>query len=92
MTETPRAQIYGTLRQLWMRSRERAECLKRDSYTCQICHRKQSKKKGQELSVQVHHKQGITNWQKIIDLLREEMLCNPKLLTTLCKECHDEIR
>ena len=88
MTKTPRSQIYGALRQLWMRSRERAECMKINKYTCERCGIKQSKKKGMEVKVNVHHRKGVTNWQKIIDMLREELLCNPELLEVLCVDCH----
>ena len=34
---TPNSKIRQALRQLWLRSRERASALKRDKYTCQIC-------------------------------------------------------
>ena len=36
----------------------------------------------------MHHKKGITNWQKIIDLIREDMLCDIDRLEVLCVECH----
>ena len=86
---TPRSKIRAALRQLWLRSRERAAALKRDEYTCQCCGRKQSKAKGKEFSVQVHHKDGIANWETLIDLVYENLLCNPKFLETLCKKCHE---
>jgi len=89
--ETPKSHIVHALRQLWLRSRERAEALKRDGYTCQKCKRKQTTKKGQEIKVQVHHKDGITNWDKIIEVIREEMLCDIDKLETLCEECHGNI-
>ena len=73
-----------------MRSRERAAALKRDNYTCQKCHRKQSKAKGKEFAVQVHHKHGIANWEVVIDAVFEHLLCSPDLLETLCLECHQE--
>jgi 5-methylcytosine-specific restriction endonuclease McrA len=85
---TPRSRVRQALRQLWLRSRERAAALKRDSYTCQSCGRKQTKKKGAEFQVQVHHKEGIGNWEKIIDLLYEELLCSPDKMVSLCKDCH----
>ncbi len=88
--ETPKAQIIRGLRLIWMRSRERAQCLKNNSYTCQRCTRKKSKKKGQEVKVEVHHKKGITNWDKIVELIRQELLINPTELECLCKECHKE--
>jgi 5-methylcytosine-specific restriction endonuclease McrA len=88
---TPRSQIYSSLRTLWLRSRERASAIKRDKYTCVSCGRKQSKAKGKEFSVQVHHKNGISNWEKIVELIREEMLCSADELETLCKECHEKI-
>jgi 5-methylcytosine-specific restriction endonuclease McrA len=72
---------------LWVRSCERSEAIKRDGYTCQECHRKQTKKKGQELKVEVHHLKEI-EWDEIIDMLQERLLCDPALLKTLCVDCH----
>ena len=90
LPNTPRSRIRSMLRQLWLRSRERAAALKRDGYTCQVCGRKQSKAKGKEFAVEVHHKHGIANWEKLIDLVYLHLLCNPDNLVTLCKECHDK--
>lgn len=90
LPNTPRSKIRAILRQLWLRSRERAAALKRDGYTCQVCHRKQSKAKGKEVRVHVHHKNGITNWDKLIDMVYETLLCDPKHLETLCEDCHKE--
>jgi 5-methylcytosine-specific restriction endonuclease McrA len=90
LPNTPRSRVRSALRQLWLRSRERAAAIKRDKYTCQKCNRKQSKAKGQEFAVQVHHKTGIANWEKVIDNIFEQILCNPEHLETLCEECHGE--
>ena len=76
------------LRQMWLRSQERAYALKRDGYTCQSCGVKKSVKKGHEQKVVVHHKEGIGNWDKVIELIRLEILCNPEHLETLCPDCH----
>lgn len=86
---TPRSRVRAALRQLWLRSRERAATLKRDDYTCQLCGRKQSKAKGREQSVEVHHIDGIL-WEKLIDLVYEMLLCHPDKLATVCPECHKE--
>lgn len=88
---TPRGQIRSALRLLFLRSKERAEALKRDKYTCQKCGVKQSKKKGFEQKVQVHHKEGIDNWNEVIDLIYLKLLCDTEKLETLCPECHEEI-
>jgi 5-methylcytosine-specific restriction endonuclease McrA len=76
------------LRQIFLRSSERAEALKRDNYSCCKCHVKQSKKKGFEQKVQVHHKKGIDVWNPIIDMIYDKILCSPDDLETLCPECH----
>ena len=86
---TPRSRVRVALRQVWLRSRERASALKRESYTCQKCHTKQSTAKGKEFKVQVHHKRGIANWEKVIDAVFEHLLCNPEDLDVLCKSCHE---
>ncbi len=89
---TQRSRIKGMLRQIFLRSRERAEALKRDKYTCQHCGVKQSKKKGFEQKVQVHHKKGINVWDEVMDLIRDKILCQEHTedLETLCPECHKE--
>lgn len=84
---TPKSRIRAAIRQLWLRSRERAAAMKRDGYICQKCSKKQSRAKGKEVYVQVHHKKGI-NWDFIIQLIYEQILIDPAGLTTLCKECH----
>jgi 5-methylcytosine-specific restriction endonuclease McrA len=87
---TSKTQIVRQLRILWLRSRERATALQRDNYCCVDCGVKQSKAKGKEQQVHVHHKKGVCNWDKIIEVLREELLCDPKDLETLCPYCHDK--
>jgi predicted HNH restriction endonuclease len=86
---TPRSKVRAAIRQLWLRSRERAAALKRDGYTCQRCGKKQSTAKGKEQKVEVHHKEGIGNWEKVIDLIFAEILCDPIHLKTVCPDCHD---
>lgn len=86
---TPRSKVRQALRQLSLRSRERAAALKRDKYTCQKCGVKQSKAKGKEISVEVHHKRGIGNWEAVIDMIYKEILCDPQFMEVLCAECHD---
>jgi len=88
--ETPRSRIKGMLRQIFLRSRERAEALKRDGYKCQKCGVKQSTKKGFEQKVQVHHKAGIDIWDDIIWQIEDKILCKGHLedLQTLCPNCH----
>jgi 5-methylcytosine-specific restriction endonuclease McrA len=90
MERTPRSRIKGMLRQIFLRSVERATAIKRDHYTCVDCGKKQSVKKGFECKVQVHHKKGINIWDELIDLIYEQLLCNPDDLETLCIECHDK--
>lgn len=79
------------LRQIFLRSVERAIAIKRDHYTCVDCNKKQSKKKGFECKVQVHHKEMIDeHWQEIIDLIYKYVLCDPDKLETLCVDCHNK--
>lgn len=85
---TPNSQIKNVLRKMWLQSRERAAALKRDLYTCQLCGVKQSKAKGKEVILNVHHKDGI-DWDGIFDLIRSRLLQDQSKLITLCKKCHD---
>lgn len=84
---TPRSRVRAALRQLWLRSRERASAIKRDKYTCQSCNHKQSKAVGNEFKVEVHHINGV-EWEHLINLVYEMLLCNPEHLVTLCADCH----
>ena len=86
---TPRSRIRAALRQLFLRSRERAACLKKAGNRCAECGVKASKAKGREVKIEVHHCQGIGNWELIIDMIREELLCSPDLLIALCKKHHN---
>ena len=88
---TPNSRIKSALRQLWLRSRERAAAIKRDEYRCQRCGGKQSKAKGKEFKVEIHHKEGVENWQELYNSIRKNLLVDPEHLETLCKECHKNI-
>lgn len=87
---TPKARVVSALRKLWLWSNERNAAIKRDKYTCVKCGSKQCKVAGQEFKVQVHHKKGIANWDKVYKVVMEEILCDPEHLETLCKPCHDK--
>lgn len=87
---TPRSRVRNALRQLWLRSRERAARLKADRYTCERCGRKQSKAKGKEVAVLVHHLHGV-EWEAMVDHVYRHLLCDPVDLMTLCVDCHDEV-
>jgi len=87
---TTNSQIRSALRMLFLRSRERQQAIKRDGYTCQICGKKQSKAKGKEVSCEVHHISGVTNWQAMFDSIRQHLLCDPANMQTLCRECHEK--
>jgi len=90
-TETPRGLIVTKLRQIFMWSPERSAALKRDDKTCQVCGKRESKAKGKECSVHVHHLQeGDINWDRIVAVIRKELLCPPEMLITLCKEHHQD--
>lgn len=86
---TPRSQVRSALRKLWLRSRERAFALKREKYCCETCKKKQSRAKGKEFYVEVHHLEGM-EWERMIDYVYKHLLCNPSNLEVLCKECHDK--
>lgn len=87
---TPRSQVKNALRRLWAHSRERRAALKRDAYTCRRCGRKHSKAKGREVSVEVHHIDGVDNWDAVMAAVFEHLLCHPDKLLCLCKECHEK--
>mgnify|MGYP000250373960 CR=1 FL=1 len=82
---TPNSKIRAALRQLWMRSRERAAALKATKYHCHKCGIKQSTAKGREVKLEVHHDPQI-NWDGIIQLIRDRLLNVNQY--PLCKDCH----
>jgi predicted HNH restriction endonuclease len=84
---TPSSKITVALRQLWLRSRERAKALKLANYCCKDCGVKQSKAKGREQKVEVHHKKGI-NWKGLAEEIRNRVLQTPDDLEVLCPDCH----
>jgi hypothetical protein len=86
--KTPRSKVKQALRQLWMWSRERATALKENNYTCS-CGKKQSKAKGKEIKIEVHHKNGI-DWEELIDLVYARLLQTPEDYEIMCVDCHRE--
>lgn len=90
LPSTPRSRVTAALRNVWLRSRERAAAIKRENGCCQVCGKKQSSAKGREVKLEVHHLNGV-QWQQIIDKVYKELLCDPKHLMVLCKDCHKEV-
>lgn len=84
---TPRSKIRQALRQVWLRSRERAAALKRTKYSCERCNVKQSRAKGKEQKIEVHHVNEI-DWDGVIDLIYDRILAGE--LEVLCPDCHDK--
>ncbi len=87
---TPNSAIRSAIRKnIWLRSRERATALKRTAYCCEVCGVKQSKAKGKEVKLEVHHTSGI-DWDGLINEIRKRLLPPPDRLQPLCKKCHEE--
>jgi len=74
---------------LWLKSRERSFVLKREGNCCEVCKSKQSVAKGREVKLEVHHLDGVPNWEHLIDTVYRHLLCDPSKLEVLCKSCHD---
>lgn len=85
---TPRSRVRSALRQVWLRSRERAAAIKRENGCCEVCGKKQSAARGREVRLEIHHQDGVA-LEEIIDLVFQELLCHPDRLTVLCSDCHD---
>ena len=84
---TPRSRVKNAIRQVWLRSRERAKVLKDYDNRCADCGIKKSVAKGKEVKLEVHHEPPI-NWDGIVDLIFERVLNVPQL--PLCKKCHKD--
>lgn len=87
---TTNTMIRSALRRLFLHSPERSKALKDANYTCQECGRKQSRAKGKEVYVQVHHLTPV-NWLGLFDEIRARLLHSADRYRVLCKECHKEI-
>ena len=86
---TPRSKLRSALRSAWLRSRERQAALKRDRYTCQRCGVKQSRARGREVFVNVHHLKPI-DWDELLQLIYDSgLMVGPEGLITLCVACHE---
>lgn len=88
--ETRNYKITQGLRMLWLRSKERSSRLKAVKYCCEECGIKQSKSKGKEIKLEVHHRCGRIDWNKICDVVREMLLPHPDELKVLCEKCHEK--
>ena len=89
---TPRSRIKSAIRQLWLRSRERAKVLKDAKYCCSTCGIKQTragKDKTKWVYLEVHHLSGIEIWKEVIDLIAAKILESPQIC--LCRKCHKEL-
>ena len=64
--------------------------LRANGYCCAVCGAKQSKAKGREVSVEVHHIHGV-DWSGLIDLVIERLLPSPDDLVCLCSDCHKQV-
>lgn len=89
LSSTPRSRVRAALRQLWLRSRERAAAIKREGNCCEECGAKGSKAKGREVAIEVHHLDGII-WEQIVDYVYRHLLVDPSALEVLCKACHEK--
>jgi len=88
--KTTKAKIKSHLRLLWLRSTERSQAMQLAGYCCQRCGVKQSKAKGREQKVEVHHKLGVCNWDLIAECIMDQLLCPVTELEVLCPNCHKE--
>lgn len=90
LPHTPSSKIRAALRMLWMRSRERAACLKAHGNRCAECGVKASVAKGREVKLEVHHIHGVSNWDQLFSAIREHLLVDPSKMKPLCKSCHSK--
>lgn len=86
---TTKAMVVSAIRRyIWLRSRERGECLKRHGYRCVACNMKKSTAKGKEVTMDVHHKSGETKIGEAADIILEHLLCDVEDLEPMCDPCH----
>jgi predicted HNH restriction endonuclease len=90
LPHTPNSKIRAALRQLWLRSRERQAAIKRTGNCCELCGAKASVAKGREVKLEVHHVDGVLNWDELFAAVRKFLLVSPAKQMPLCKSCHDK--
>lgn len=93
LPSTPRSRVKNALRQVWLRSRERAAALKSAAHRCERCGvkgRAKDTRNGPAQKLEVHHRDGVPNWESLTDLVYRRLLCPPDRLVVLCPECHGE--
>jgi predicted HNH restriction endonuclease len=90
LPHTPNSKIRAALRQLWLRSRERNAAIKRTGNRCQMCGIKATLAKGREVKLEVHHVEGVLNWEELFAAVRRHLLVHPDKQMPLCKSCHDK--
>ena len=88
LTYTPNSKIKSALRSLFLRSREHGNAMKSSGYRCRRCGVKKSTAKGKEVKVEIHHTQGVKNWDEMYAAIRKHLL-NESEFIPLCEHCHD---
>lgn len=83
---TPDRIIISLLRQLFLRSRERSIAVRNAHHRCEKCG-----VSDKDFRFQCHHKIKEINWDKIISVIREELLCSPEEMMYICTNCHNLI-
>ena len=89
--QTPNSQIRSGFRSIWLRSRERAHALRAAHHCCERCGvkgRAKDTRNGPKQKLEVHHRDGIVDWDALVSLFRRRILPNPDRLEVLCPECH----
>lgn len=84
------ARVRSALRHVWLKSPERSAALKATGYRCAMCQVKQSKAKGREVKIEVHHIDGI-DWDSVNVRDAEQLLPDPSRLMPLCVPCHKKV-
>jgi len=93
---TTKARVRSILRgQVWMKSPERSEALKRSGYCCERCGKKLSRAKSRDPEttvdkLDVHHIDGI-DWGDLSQEVIDRILPDPSRLMPVCKPCHTAI-
>ena len=85
--ESTNTHIMKHLRKCFLTSKERNHVLKEAEYRCAKCNAKQSRAKGREVKLHVHHTDGI-DWTGLIALIRKRLLSGK--LEVLCERHHKE--
>lgn len=90
MARSWRPKLISALRMIWLRSQERGDAIRSTDRRCVSCGVRESKAKGKEAKITVHHVKR-PDWERIVRVIKEELFSDIQWLWPICPDCHDDL-